>query len=163
MPDCREPGMSSEPATELRPAHPQDAEMIRDLVRAAYAKWVPLIGREPMPMQVDYTRAVREHQFELLWRDGRLIGLIETMRHSDHLWIENVAVRPDHQGQGIGRQLLVHAEHKAARAGLAELRLLTNAAFEANIALYRRVGYAIDRQEPFMGGTTVYMSKRLSG
>ena len=37
----------------FRPARRDDAEAIRDLVRAAYAKWVPLIGREPMPMKED--------------------------------------------------------------------------------------------------------------
>ena len=34
----------------LRRATPRDAEAVRALTRAAYAKWVPLIGREPRPM-----------------------------------------------------------------------------------------------------------------
>ncbi|SDR53036.1 Acetyltransferase (GNAT) family protein [Rhizobiales bacterium GAS113] len=154
--------MSSEPVTELRCAHPQDAGMIRDFVRAAYAKWVPAIGREPLPMTADYERAVQEHQIDILYIDGRMLGLIETMLRSDHLWIENIAVKPDSQGKGLGRQLLAHAERKAAEAGCAEIRLQTNAAFETNVALYERVGYLVDRWEPFMGGTTVYMSKKLS-
>jgi GNAT superfamily N-acetyltransferase len=90
-----------------------------------------------------------------------LVGLIETMLHKDHLWIENVAVRPEDQGLGIGRQLLRHAERKALAAGRRETRLLTNAAFENNVVLYEKVGYVTDRREPFMGGTTVYMSKQL--
>jgi hypothetical protein len=32
---------------ELRHASEADAEDIRDLTRAAYAKWIPAIGREP--------------------------------------------------------------------------------------------------------------------
>ena len=40
--------------TVLRRAGPDDAGAIRSLTRAAYAKWVPVIGREPMPMQADY-------------------------------------------------------------------------------------------------------------
>ena len=38
---------------ELRQAVPADAPAIRELTRAAYAKWIPLIGREPKPMTAD--------------------------------------------------------------------------------------------------------------
>jgi hypothetical protein len=34
---------------ELRQGMATDAPAIRALTRAAYAKWVPLIGREPKP------------------------------------------------------------------------------------------------------------------
>lgn len=145
---------------QLRKALPQDAAAIRALTRAAYAKWVPLIGREPMPMTVDYDRAVQERGFDLLFAHGRLIALIETILHPDHLFIENVAVAPEEQGRGLGHRLLEHAERMARAADLPELRLLTNQAFEANIRLYRSIGFRIDRTEPFSGGgVTVYMSK----
>ncbi|WP_119420239.1 GNAT family N-acetyltransferase [Desertibaculum subflavum] len=146
---------------EIRRAEPHEAGAIRALVRAAYAKWVPAIGREPRPMQADYVRALREHEIDLLCEGGRPLGLIETKRHEDHLWIENVAVDPAAQGRGLGRRLLAHAEAKAAAAGLGQLRLLTNQAFATNVALYQRLGYRIDRREPFQGGVTIYMSKRL--
>jgi ribosomal protein S18 acetylase RimI-like enzyme len=146
----------------FRSAAPADAAAIKAIVRAAYAKWVPVIGREPLPMRADYDKAVREHQFELAIEDGRIVGLIETIAHDDHIWIENVAVTPEAQRRGIGRQLLDSAERTAVEAGLRELRLLTNGAFKANVSLYKRQGYAVDREEPFMNGTTVYMSKRLA-
>lgn len=145
----------------LRPAGPADAAAIRDIVRAAYAKWVPVIGREPLPMRADYDKAVAEHQFDLAVEGNEIVGMIETIPAEDHLWIENVCVAPQAQGRGIGRLLLEHAERKAIEAGRHELRLLTNGAFEANVSLYKRHGYAIDREEPFMDGMTVYMSKRL--
>ena len=85
------------------------------------------------------------------------------MLAEDHLWIENVCVAPQAQGRGIGRLLLELAERKAVEAGRLELRLLTNGAFEANVSLYKRHGYIVDREEPFMNGMTVYMSKRLAG
>lgn len=153
--------MSAEPVLEIRPADARDAGTVREIVRAAYARWVPVIGREPRPMTADYELAVGEHWVDVLCREGRMLGLIETMLRPDHLWIENIAVCPEHQGQGLGRRLLAHAEHLAIAAGRRELRLLTNAAFAANVALYQRTGYRIDREEPFMGGTTVYMGKTL--
>jgi ribosomal protein S18 acetylase RimI-like enzyme len=130
-------------------------------VRAAYAKWVPVIGREPLPMTADYERAIREHQVDLLHADGQLVGLIEMILRSDHLFIENVAVLPERQGEGFGRLLLAEAERIALRRSLPKIRLLTNGAFKSNIALYRAIGYRIDREQAFMGGTTVFMSKKI--
>ena len=155
--------MTTDPSIRFRAAEAADAAAIRDIVRAAYAKWVPVIGREPLPMRADYDKAVAENPFDLAIEDERIVGLIETITHDDHLWIENVCVAPEAQGKGIGRLLLQRAEGKAREAGRHELRLLTNGAFEANVSLYKRQGYSVDREEPFMNGTTVYMSKRIAG
>jgi ribosomal protein S18 acetylase RimI-like enzyme len=146
----------------LRRAAAEDAAAVRALTRAAYAKWVPLLGREPKPMQADYERAVREHRIDLALLADELAGLIETIEQPDHLLIENVAVAPAFQGKGIGRRLMAHAEQLAAELGRTELRLYTNARFAENVALYRRLGYRIDREEASTLGVTVYMSKSVS-
>jgi GNAT superfamily N-acetyltransferase len=143
----------------LRHGGPADAAAIRQLTRAAYAKWVPLIGREPKPMAADYDEATRQHRFDLLYADGNLVALIETIQQPDHLLIENVAVLPAFQGHGLGRKLLAHAEDLAATLGYGEIRLYTNQRFAENVELYRRVGYRIDREEVGERGVTVYMSK----
>lgn len=149
--------------THWRQAEAADAGAIAALVRAAYARWVPVIGREPMPMRVDYAEALTRHRIDLIEASGVLVGLIETLQHPDHLWIENIAVDPGAQGRGHGRALLAHAETLARAAGCAELRLLTNAAFASNVALYQKCGYSIERSEPFhLGGTTLYLSKTLA-
>ena len=149
------------PVAEIRRAVPSDAPAIRELTRAAYAKWVPAIGREPTPMTVDYDARVRDHRIELLHVDGRLAALIELVPEAAHLLIENVAVLPAFQWQGYGRRLLAHAETVAASLGLAAVRLYTNPLFAGNVQLYGRLGYQMDREEPFKGGVTVYMSKPL--
>jgi hypothetical protein len=56
---------------------------------------------------------------------------------------------------------MAHAEDVAAALGLREMRLYTNKAFAQNVLLYQALGYRIDREEPFMGGITVYMSKAI--
>lgn len=43
-----------------------------------------------------------------------------------------------------------------------EVRLVTNGAFEANVSLYGRLGYVVDRKQAFMNGTAVYMRKTLA-
>lgn len=138
-----------------------DAAAIRGLTRAAYPKWVPRTGREAKPMTADYDHAVRHHRFDLLEIDGTLAALIETIEQPDHLLIENVAVLPERQGQGLGRRLLALAEDVGRAQGYGEIRLYTNKLFAENIELYRRLGYRIDREEQNERGTAVHMSKRL--
>ena len=146
----------------MRQAAAEDAAAIRALTRAAYAKWVPLIGREPLPMAADYEAAVAKHRFDLLHVEGTLAALIETIAKDDHLLIENVAVAPAFQRRGLGCKLMAHAEAVARGMGYRVLRLYTNKSFAENVALYRRLGYAVDREEEFRGGITVHMSKEIA-
>jgi ribosomal protein S18 acetylase RimI-like enzyme len=143
----------------LRRAESGDAAAVRELTRLAYAKWVPLIGREPKPMQADYADAVREHRIDLLHVDGELAALIETIDEPDHLLVENIAVSPDFQRRGLGRKLMAHAERLAASLGYREIRLYTNKLFAENVELYRGLGYRVDREETIPAGTVVHMSK----
>ncbi len=147
---------------ELRRAGAADASAVRQLTREAYAKWVPLIGREPKPMVADYAEAVRHHFIDMLYLDGELAGLIETIPEVDHLLIENLAVAPAFQGRGVGQHLLAHAEALTASLGHGEIRLYTNKRFAANVAFYLKRGYRLDREEAFTGGVMVHMSKRLA-
>ena len=153
----------------LRQAGPADAPAVRALTREAYAKWVAVTGREPLPMRVDYDEAVLKHRFDLLYEGETLAALIETAPESsagpetapDHLLVVNVAVAPAFQGRGLGRQLMAHAERLTADAGFAEIRLYTNSLMAENIALYKRLGYRIDREQPFGTSIQVFMSKAL--
>jgi GNAT superfamily N-acetyltransferase len=148
-------------AITLRPAVATDASAIRDLTRDAYAKWVPVIGREPKPMTADYAEAVRNHRIDLLHVGGELAALIEMIPEADCLLIENVAVSPRFQGRGLGRKLVAHAEQVALSLGYGETKLYTNKLFTANLRLYNQLGYRVDREAEFPGGFVVHMSKRV--
>ena len=144
----------------LRSATMADASAIRALTREAYAKWVPVIGREPKPMMADYAEAVQKHRIDLLYLDGELAALIEMIPAADYFLIENVAVAPALQGRGFGRKLLSHAEQIAASLGYDEIKLYTNKLFAENVQLYGTLGYRVDREEAFKDGVVVHMSKR---
>jgi N-acetylglutamate synthase-like GNAT family acetyltransferase len=145
---------------QLRQATIADVAAIRALTRAAYAKWVPIVGRESAPMTADYEAAILTHRFDLLEREGQLVALIETVDEGDQLLIENIAVAPGLQGKGLGHVLLAHAERLAADLGCERIRLFTNQRFAENISLYQSVGYAIEREEDLGFAIRVHMSKR---
>jgi N-acetylglutamate synthase-like GNAT family acetyltransferase len=149
----------SEPA--LRRADEADAAAIGRVVDAAYGAYGDLLGRTPFPMLADHALAIREHEVWVLDDDGTVIGVIELVPREDHLWVENVAIDPAHQGRGLGRRLLRHAEDEARRHGLAEIRLLTNERYTANIAMYFRHGYAETHREPCRGTDLVHFRKAL--
>ena len=145
----------------LRTALPHEGAALRELARAAYARWVPVLGREPRPMMADYEAAVATFRFDVIEMDGRLVASLQSEPRDGHYWVESVAVAPELQGQGIGQRLLAHAEVLAREAGLSEIRLLTNGKMTDNRRLYAKVGYVEDLEEPFGDGTVVYLSKRL--
>jgi N-acetylglutamate synthase-like GNAT family acetyltransferase len=146
---------------EIRRATPADAAAIAALTRAAYQKWVPVIGRLPKPMAADYDVAVREHLIELLEEGGELIALVECIREPDHLLIENLAVAPAHQSKGHGHRLIARVEDLARALGYGEVRLYTNKLFAENVAFYKKLGYRIDGESAFKGGFIVHMSRRI--
>ncbi len=144
-----------------RRAGPGDVDVVRRITRAAYARWIPLIGREPKPMTADYALALERHRVDLLLEDDSVIGLIETVVEADALLIENVAVLPAHQRHGWGGRLLGLAEQIAQAHSLRRVRLYTNRRFVENIRLYARLGYGVDREEVSAAGVAVHMSKSL--
>jgi GNAT superfamily N-acetyltransferase len=145
----------------LRRATDSDAQSVDNLVASAYEKYIPLIGRTPMPMLTDHRESIRANDVWVLDVEGTLVGVLELHARVDHVWIDNVAIEPTWQRRGLGRRLLQHAEDEARRIGLAEMRLLTNERYVANIAMYTRHGYVETHREPHLGTDLVYFAKTI--
>ena len=147
-------------AYAFRRATSADAGTVRDITRAAYAKWVPVIGREPKPMTADYDKAVADHIIDLLEEAGQPIALIEVIPAPDHLLIENIAVLPERHNAGLGGILLDRADTIAQSLGLNELRLYTNGKFTSNIDFYARRGFEVFLREVHPSlGEAVHMKR----
>jgi GNAT superfamily N-acetyltransferase len=145
----------------VRWAGPQDVARLREIATAAYAPYVSRIGKQPAPMTADYAAAVAEDEVWVAVAGDVIVGLLVLVPAADHLLLENVAVDPGWQGRGIGARLLAVAEERAAHAGLAEIRLYTNAAMTENIAYYPGHGYIETHRGQGDGFDRVYFSKRL--
>ena len=149
-------------APVVRPARHADAAPVSAIVDAAYAAYVPRIGRKPGPMLDDYAARIAAGQVWVMEREGALAGVLVLEETAGGFLLDNVAVAPERHGQGLGRILLTFAEREAARRGWPEINLYTNAAMTENIALYQRIGYAETARVSEKGFDRVYMTKRLT-
>ncbi len=153
-----------QPAAEklvVRRAVASDAEAITQLVRAAYEHYVPRIGRPPVPMTLDYARIVAAGDTWVAEQGGRLVGVLVLEHFDDHVLVENLAVRPDAQGAGIGSRLLRHAEDQARTRGAHEVRLYTHELMTENRAYYPRRGYRETHRSGDPPWRRVFFSKEL--
>jgi ribosomal protein S18 acetylase RimI-like enzyme len=125
----------------VRRAGTGDLTAIRELADAAYSKYVERIGRPPAPMTADYAELLQTSRVWVIDRGAELVGLLVTADRGDHLFLDVIAVAPDTQGSGYGKQLMERAELDAAEQGLPEVRLYTNQAMTENLTFYPRLGY----------------------
>lgn len=98
-------------------------------------------------MQADYATLVDEGVVFVLPGVGRLRAAIVMMPEANHLFLENIAVHPEEQGQGLGRQLMAWVDDQARALGLVAVELYTNELMTENLAFYPRLGYVeVDRR-----------------
>jgi ribosomal protein S18 acetylase RimI-like enzyme len=142
-----------------RPAGPADLPAIREVVTAAYARYLGRMDRPPAPMLADYGAAVAAGR---LWVTGEPVtGLIELTEAGHSLHVGNVAVHPASQGTGLGRQLMDFAERRAITLGLTRLSLYTNEVMTENQAIYTHLGYREVDRHTEDGYRRIYMEKLL--
>lgn len=147
--------------TPLRLALPADHAAVVALVNAAYEKYIPRIGRKPMPMTADYQDLIARNVVYVMEREGVLRGVLVLWRERDGVLLENIAVSPEFQGQGIGKFLLEWVESYTRGLGLTMIFLYTNVKMVENVAIYKHLGYVETKREEGDGFRRVYMAKQL--
>ena len=146
----------------IRIAAPTDHPAVEAIVRAAYSPYIARIGRAPGPMLDDYAVHIRQGRIHVIERAGVVAGILVLIPEKDALLLDNVAVAPDAQGLGLGREMLAFAERAAVSAGYRFIRLYTNEAMTENISLYARNGYLETHRGEENGLRRIYMSKNLT-
>jgi GNAT superfamily N-acetyltransferase len=147
--------------TIIRLADQADCAGVTACVKAAYAPYVERIGREPGPMGAGYADLIARGMVFVLLEGGELRGVLVLKQEAVTMWIENVAVHPDHHHRGFGRRLLAYAEQRARAAKLLEVRLYTHELMDENISLYGRLGYQEVERRAEEGFRRVFMRKFL--
>ncbi len=120
-----------------------DAGEILTVQRAAYVSEAQLYGDPYIPALIESLEQVRkviEGAVVLKALDaGRVIGAVRGQVSGTTCLVGRLVVAPDHQGRGIGTALLT-ALHEAVPEAEA-FDLFTGHLSEANLKLYRRLGY----------------------
>lgn len=109
----------------------------------------------------DYAARIGEGAAYVLERRGALCGVLVLLDFPGYLLLDNMAVDPSCQGEGLGRVLIDFAENEAVRRGYWEIRLYTHECMTENISLYASLGYEETRRVTENGYARVYMSKEI--
>src|SRR6185437_7446966 len=119
----------------IRKATADDAMRLAAIARAAYAKYVPRMDREPPPMLADFPAFIAAGSAVVVESAGELAGYLIGWPESDAYLIDNIAIDPTWQGQGFARKLIDHATAEAWRLNLSAVRLYTNVAMTENLTI----------------------------
>ena len=142
----------------IRLATEADIPAVQNCAQDAYAQYVPLMGQKPAPMVQDFTQVQQNGH---LWVTDPFAGFIVMYPTGTAMHLENVAVLPNHAGQGIGRALIGFCENTARSQGLHRVELYTNIHMTANQIIYPRMGYTeVDRRHE-NGFDRIYYAKAL--
>jgi ribosomal protein S18 acetylase RimI-like enzyme len=145
----------------MREATADDAAGAAACVDLAYRHYIDRNGLMPGPMRDDYAELIRDHDVTIVERGEEIVGVLVLKTAAEGFLLDNVAVLPAHQGVGVGRFLLAHAEDEARRRGRDSICLYTQEIMTENRALYERVGYVEYAQREELGLHRVYLRKQL--
>jgi N-acetylglutamate synthase-like GNAT family acetyltransferase len=145
----------------LRRARLEDAPAVSALVNEAFEKYIPVIGRKPLPMTADHSDLIVNHDAWVLEEESEIIAVLEMVLKDDSLYIDTVAVSNAHQARGIGKQLLNFAETRARELGRDATTLFTNERYTVLLEMYAQLGYVETHRIPVQGTDAVHMRKTL--
>ena len=145
----------------IRQALAHEAAEVRGVVLSAYQRYVAVIGTMPGPMLDDYAMRIAADQVWVLEEAGEVVGVLVLEERPNLFLLDNIALRPDRQGLGLGRLLLDFAEAEAERRGWDTITLYTHALMAENIAIYTGRGYAQTARRTENGFDRIYMQRRL--
>jgi len=140
----------------IRRAQPLDADALVACIEQAYAQYTDRIT--DLPAVADgCDEDIKNNHVWVAVAGTNIIGCVVLIPNEGFLKLANIAVHPDHRGQGLGRKLMDFSERQAKNQGCAEMRLNTHAAMPENIQLYSHLGW----RETGRDGNSVFMKKLL--
>ena len=95
-------------------------------------------------LAIDKKLAVQDDLFFVAQDGNALVGTILAGYDGHRGWLYSVAVHPSHQGQGIGKALIAHAERALAQRGCMKINLQIVSSNESVSAFYKSIGYTVE-------------------
>lgn len=75
---------------------------------------------------------------------GRIVATAMAGYEGHRGWLNYVAVDPDHQRTGLGREMVSAAEHLLHDAGCPKVNLQVRSSNQPVLEFYRKLGYSVD-------------------
>lgn len=132
----------------IRPATPEDGDVIRQIERLAGERFREVgldsvADDEPDTVESLAAYAGAGRSWVAIGPAGEPVGyvLVDLVDNCAH--VEQISVRPDHQGTGVGRALLDQVRAWAISTGREAITLTTFADVSWNRPLYERLGFHV--------------------
>lgn len=144
------------------PATPDDAQEILGLQHLAYRTEAAIYDDDTLPPLLDTLDDLAgrfdSRRFLKAVEGGRIVGSVRAYQDGETCFVERLIVHPDCRRQGLGTALLHEIETRFPCARRFEL--FTGHKSEANLRLYKRIGYrAFRRQRVNEKVTLVFLAK----
>jgi ribosomal protein S18 acetylase RimI-like enzyme len=123
-------------AVELRPAGAEDVPVMAAIVASAFAEPVGEEEQALVRLMKDPTRTTY-----LAAQDGRPVGVIQSAVSDGRAFIIHFAVRPEMEGQGIGRQMLMAIVRGLQNSGSQWITIEIETENRNVLSLYQRCGF----------------------
>lgn len=146
----------------VRPAVEEDTNAVKASVVAAFEHYIERIGKPPAPMLLNFAAEIRAGRVWVAVEAAEIVGTIIQYETEHGFYIDTVAAVPTMQGKGVGRALLVFAEHEARRRGFRSVYLCTNSKMTENQVFYPRIGYVEYERKQESGYDRVFYAKTLA-
>lgn len=145
----------------IRQAQQADRIAIVQCVQAAYAKYRERIGKKPAPLFADYASLIDLGVVYVLADEEGIRGVLVMMPQESSMFVENVAISPRFQNQGLGRLLMTFVEQQTRIHQLKVIRLYTNELMTENLNFYQRLGFEEEGRRTEDGYRRVFLRKTL--
>lgn len=154
--------MSEYGKSEIRKATLDDLAEVERLVAAAFALYVPRMGRRPAPMDDDYRARIEAGEVDVLVDAEGIGGVVVLETDHDPSVLETIAIAERLRGRGLGRILVAHAEAASRAAGCRTISLFTHEKMTENQAIYPRLGFVETHRAHQNGFDRVFFAKSLA-
>jgi len=140
----------------IRIAQEEDADSLASCMKAAYLSYEEqLIGERLPPLDSDYLKEIQQFPTWVMECKGEIIGGLIMSFDAACASLSNIALHPDYQGHGLGRDLLEFAIEKAREKNFKAIRLATHKKLKQNISMYKHLGW----RECGSEGSRVFLAK----
>lgn len=138
----------SSPHPELQEAVSGDANLIFEIYKELFLSHIETIwGWSEAWQRLNFDEEWKAARTWRIESEGRLAGYIQQRDQPDYVYLLSVAILPDFQGRGIGREIMRGFQKKAAQLGQ-PLRLSVFRTNPRALSFYQNLGFRVTEETP---------------